>query len=93
MSWTDPRVWLVILVSTLVIFVVWELLLLGRHVRKVDDLANALHEDLVTAEAEIAELKATQVRLNRLPGQRLPTVTAPKLISDTQSYGRHAHKG
>jgi len=90
MSWTDPRLWLVILVSALVILVVWELLLLGRHVRKLDDLANALHEDLMSAEATIAELK-TQV--HRLPGQRLPTVTAPKLISDTRFYGRHAHKG
>jgi len=76
----NPLVWVAILWGTGTIFVAVEVVLQARHLRKVDDLANALHEDLLSAEAEIAELR---VRL------RLPL----KPITRTQPYGRHAHKG
>lgn len=93
MSFTDPLVWLIILGGTLLIFIAWELWLLGRHLRKVDDLANALHADLTVIEADVAVLKAE--RASKLPGRRLPTMEMPAVQTDGDAhfYGRHAHLG
>ena len=92
-DWSQPLPWIVVLGGLLVLLVLWELFSLGRHLGKVDELANALHVDLTKAEKKIELLMAERER--RLPGQRLPTVEQPvvKLVGDTQFYGRHAHKG
>jgi hypothetical protein len=89
----EPLFWVAVVFGTGVVFVAIEVVLMGRHLNKVDDLAHELHVDLTKAEGEIAELKAKLAGV--LPGQRLRTMEQPvvKPVADTQSYGRHARKG
>lgn len=65
------------------LFVCVELVLLRRQLNKVDDLANALHVDLLKAEERINELTPKK-SAKRLPP--VPQRTAPA----TQVLGRHA---
>jgi len=84
----NPAFWVIVGLGAIFLLLLVEVVLLARHLNKVDDLAHRLNDDLAVAEEKIVRLEAKTVRL---PGQRLSTLVQP--VSDTQHYGRHARKG
>lgn len=91
--------WIALAASfTWALLVTIALLLIFRHLHKVDDLAVLVHKDLRTAEEELALAKAAHTKLSRqVSDERLKTNLLPYVgrfpaqpPGDTQSTGRHA---
>lgn len=78
----------VVLVAAWMVAVTVELIALRRHVRKVDDLAAALHADLARAEDTLNKLTAPRPDQTRTMQAVRPLPAKP--VPMPRSTGRHA---